>query len=155
MARKLGIIGVVASAIVLVLGLMTWVSAGTDISGNATIDVIERPGEDHVIDVGKRGDSPGDIFTFDDPLYDQTNTNKVGRLQGECTRVNPARGRWECSWTALLEGGQIMVEGPFYDNKDGVSAVTGGTGLYRNARGSVEEIALPHYVYEPIFHLTD
>ena len=31
--------------------------------------------------------------------------------------------------------GQLTVEGPFYDTKDSVLAVTGGTGDYATARG--------------------
>jgi allene oxide cyclase len=35
---------------------------------------------------------------------------------------------WECIWTTLLPRGQITVEGPFYDTRDSVLAITGGTG---------------------------
>ena len=31
-----------------------------------------------------------------------------------------------------------MVEGPFYDAKDSVVAITGGTGRYRKARGTMK-----------------
>ena len=36
-----------------------------------------------------------------------------------------------------MAGGSITVEGPFFDTHDSVFAVTGGTGVYRNARGSM------------------
>ena len=49
---------------------------------------------------------------------------------------------YECNFTTLLAAGQIVVEGPFYDSKDSVLAITGGTGRYRNARGSMELQAL-------------
>src|SRR5215211_7503037 len=45
---------------------------------------------------------------------------------------------WECAWTTLLPRGQLTVEGPFYDTRDSVLAITGGTGAYENARGSME-----------------
>ena len=46
---------------------------------------------------------------------------------------------WECSWTTFLHKGQITVQGPFYDDgSDSTLAITGGTGAYRNARGSME-----------------
>ncbi len=45
---------------------------------------------------------------------------------------------YECTWTTLLPKGQLTVEGPFYDKKDSVLAITGGTGRYRNARGFME-----------------
>ena len=45
---------------------------------------------------------------------------------------------WECVWTTFLPRGQLTVEGPFYDTKDSVLAITGGSGDYANARGSME-----------------
>jgi hypothetical protein len=45
---------------------------------------------------------------------------------------------WECFWTLRLEDGQITVEGPFYDTGDSVMAVTGGTGKYAGAKGSMK-----------------
>ena len=44
---------------------------------------------------------------------------------------------WECIWTLTLAEGQITVEGPFYDTADSVLAVTGGTGEYAEASGSL------------------
>ena len=41
-------------------------------------------------------------------------------------------------WTTFLPGGQIVVAGPFYDAKDSTLAITGGTGRYRNARGTMD-----------------
>jgi allene oxide cyclase len=40
-------------------------------------------------------------------------------------------------WTMLLKGGQITVEGPFMDEGDSLFAVTGGTGKYAGAKGSM------------------
>jgi hypothetical protein len=42
---------------------------------------------------------------------------------------------WECFWTTSLSGGQITVEGPFYDAGPSKLAITGGTGAYAGARG--------------------
>ena len=51
----------------------------------------------------------------------------------------PDRGRkaWECSWTTTLAGGSLVVEGPFYDTKDSVLAITGGTGKWMGAHGQM------------------
>ena len=46
-----------------------------------------------------------------------------------------AGAAYECIWTTFLASGQITVEGPFYDKKNSVLAITGGTGAYANARG--------------------
>ena len=53
--------------------------------------------------------------------------------------MRTAAGRaWECQWSISLPGGQITVEGPFYDGRDSVLAITGGTGKYRNASGQMK-----------------
>jgi hypothetical protein len=57
--------------------------------------------------------------------------------QGNCIRTNPARGEWQCSWTNKLADGQITVEGPFYDTRDSRLAIIGGTGIYRDAHGTM------------------
>ena len=41
-------------------------------------------------------------------------------------------------WTTLLPGGQITVEGPYYDDgTDSALAITGGTGRYTGAEGTM------------------
>ncbi|MEX2420784.1 MAG: Allene oxide cyclase, partial [Actinomycetota bacterium] len=48
---------------------------------------------------------------------------------------------WECRWINFLEGGSLTVEGPFFDASPSALAVTGGTGAYRGARGSMRLVA--------------
>ena len=101
-----------------------------------TVHVIEHARSDTVIDTGKTGDTSGDLLTFHNPVFDAANAKQVGRDQGQCTRI-VAGSSWECTWTTFLPGGHITVEGPFFDTRDSVVAVTGGTGVYRNARGAM------------------
>jgi allene oxide cyclase len=113
--------------------------AGSSSAQPATqIKVIEHAVSDHVVDTGKKGDSSGDLLTFHNKVYDSTDKTVAGKDQGTCVRESPKAGSWECMWTTFLEGGQITVEGPFYDNKDSVVAVTGGTGTYASATGSMD-----------------
>ena len=70
-------------------------------------------------------------------MFDAANAQKVGTDQGYCLRV-VAGASYECTWTTFLPGGQIVVAGPFYDAKDSTLAITGGTGRYRNARGTMD-----------------
>ncbi len=70
-------------------------------------------------------------------MFDATNATKAGTDQGYCVRV-VAGTSYECTWTTILPGGQIVVAGPFYDAKDSTLAITGGTGRYRDARGTME-----------------
>jgi allene oxide cyclase len=116
------------------------VAAGSStphITQPTTLHVIEHPVTDTVINTGPKGDSTGDLLTFHNRLYNATNTKVIGRDQGSCIRINPARGSWECMWTNFVPGGHITVEGPFFDTRDSVVTITGGTGGYRNVRGQM------------------
>ena len=77
-----------------------------------------------------------DLLTFHNELFDEANAKVVGSDQGDCVRIE-AGVSWECRWVNVLEGGSITVEGPFFDAKGSALAITGGTGLYRGARGSM------------------
>ncbi len=129
-------------------------SASSQLTAPTTITVVEHSEHDTVIDVGKKGDSTGDILTFHNAVYDATDTAKAGKNQGQCVRERPRAGTWECWWTTSLRDGQITVEGPFSDTEDTVFAVTGGTGLYANARGSMNVKAIHGGAkYRQTFHL--
>src|SRR5262245_2595796 len=115
------------------LGLQTGaVSADAD----EELALVERATSDKVIDLGDKGDSAGDILTFADPVYDAKNETQVGSDSGWCVRIVAGQS-WECTSTTILQTGQITVHGPFYDTKDSVLAVTGGTGAFANVRGEM------------------
>ena len=47
------------------------------------ITVLEHATHDNIVDVGKEGDSTGDIYTYHNDLYDETDTTKVGADNGD------------------------------------------------------------------------
>ena len=148
---------IVAGAMVIVL-VAAYVAQARSTHAHArattTVHVIERATTDLVVDTGPSGDSSGDLLTFANDVFDETNTDKVGRDQGDCIRINVTEGSWECRWITFLKGGAITVEGPFFDAKDSVMAITGGRGKYKDARGSMELKALLDLSgYDFIFHL--
>jgi allene oxide cyclase len=102
-----------------------------------TVTVIEHALDDTTTDTGATGDSVGDILTFANPVYDAADRKQVGTNQGFCLRVVLGKS-YECTWTTFLKGGQIVVQGPFYDAKGSTLAVTGGTGIYRDVRGDMK-----------------
>jgi allene oxide cyclase len=104
--------------------------------GGNTIHVIEHATTDAVTN-GSPADAVGNILTFGNDVFDSANASKVGTDQGSCIRIVVGKS-WECTWTTLLPAGQLMVEGPFYDTADSTLAITGGTGAYRNVRGSMD-----------------
>jgi allene oxide cyclase len=101
------------------------------------IEVVEHALSDATLDLGAKGDSVGDLLTWSNPIFDAANKTQIGTDQGYCVRVSVGKS-WECTWTTLLKDGQIMVEGPFYDDKDSLFAIIGGTGKYAGARGSMK-----------------
>jgi len=137
---KRGIIGMVVGIALTgaVLAVTASGSTRSHSAGHVRLHLIEHPVNEHVIDLPPTGvDSQGDQFPFSNLLFDRSNSHQVGRDQGNCIRTNPNRGEWQCSWTNKLPNGQITVEGPFYDTRDSVLAIIGGTGRYRDASGQM------------------
>jgi allene oxide cyclase len=100
-------------------------------------------------------DAPGNELIFTNPVYNVANNHQVGHDEGFCTRLNPAKGSWECLWTTFLSNGQITVQGPFYDTRNSVLSITGGTGAYRDDRGQMRLLSRDNgKEYDFIFQLS-
>jgi allene oxide cyclase len=100
------------------------------------IKVVERPVGETTVHHGAKVDSIGDLLVFANGIYDAANKKQIGTDQGYCVRTVVGKS-WECFWTLILKAGQITVEGPFLDTGDSLMAITGGTGKYAGARGSM------------------
>jgi allene oxide cyclase len=103
----------------------------------ATVHVIEHAITDSEIPSGGGKDVKGNVLTFNNPVFDAADRKQVGHDEGFCVRLAPKQGIWECLWTIFLKGGQITVQGPFYDTRNSAMSITGGTGAYRNRRGQM------------------
>src|ERR1700735_3203621 len=101
------------------------------------IKVVERPVGETTVDLTTKGDSVGDMLVFANGVFDAANKNQIGTDQGYCVRTIVGKS-WECFWTLTLKAGQITVEGPFMDAGDSLMTVTGGTGKYAGAKGSMK-----------------
>ena len=122
----------------LALAAVMIAGCGSD-SSTSTIKLIEHAETDVVRHIGPAGeeDSAGDVLAFANPVFDEADRKQLGTDNGQCVRTAPGRA-WECIWTVKLSGGQITVEGPFYDGgKDSQLAITGGTDEYGNASGQM------------------
>jgi allene oxide cyclase len=102
-----------------------------------TVHVIEHAVTDTEVPSGGGKNKTGNVLTFHNKVFDAADKKQVGTDQGFCIRISPADGSWECLWTTFLAHGQITVEGPFFDTKNSVLAITGGTRAYRDARGEM------------------
>jgi allene oxide cyclase len=101
------------------------------------IKVVERPVGETTVDLGAKGDSIGDLLVFANGVFDSANKTQIGSDQGYCVRTIVGKS-WECNWTLTLKAGQITVEGPFMDEGDSLLVVTGGTGKFAGAKGSMK-----------------
>jgi len=101
------------------------------------VKVVERPVGETTVDLGAKGDSIGDLLVFANGIFDAANKAQIGSDQGYCVRIVVGKS-WECNWTMMLKGGQITVEGPFTDEGDSLLTITGGTGKYAGAKGSMK-----------------
>jgi allene oxide cyclase len=126
----------VLAAAILAFAVVNATAGSSRSREGGTIHVIEHATSDAVTN-GTAGDSGGNILTFANDVFDSANAKKVGTDQGYCVRIEVGKS-WECNWTTFLPGGQITVEGPFLDTGDSTVAITGGTGAYRNVRGSMQ-----------------
>jgi allene oxide cyclase len=137
MQGKLRILLVLVACGLLVLLVVALATSSSGSPADPRVKVIEHATTDTVIDTGGAGDTSGDLLTFHNKVYGPHNARVVGHDLGTCIRINPGAGSWQCSWTTFLSGGQITVSGPFYDTRDSVLAIIGGTGVYAHATGTM------------------
>jgi len=88
----------------------------------------------------------GDRFTGRSRVEDPATGERAGRVLFDCVAttvivVEQRKGTWMCTYVLELPEGHINLQG---EDPAGVGshifAVTGGTGLYRNARGDADEV---------------
>ena len=143
MKRVLSIVVPLGGILVLIVAVSAWASgsghegSGHGAAGGKTLTVIEHATTDTTTDTGAPKDSVGDILTFANDVFDANDAAKVGTDNGYCLRTVKGAA-YECNWTTFLPGGQIVVEGPFLDAAKSTLAITGGTGRYRGARGTMD-----------------
>jgi allene oxide cyclase len=155
MKRLLKIALPVAATAALLVAVMAWASPGHGKAQHVkTIALVEHATTDATTDTGEKGDSVGDVLTFSNELRDASDTKTVGQDQGYCIRTLVGQS-YECNWTNLFGGGQITVEGPFYDTSDSTLTITGGTRKFRGAKGSMTLKSLEGGTkYSFVFHIT-
>jgi len=154
MRRIAGLTGVGILLVAALVVAATGAASGHGHHGKGkTIRVVERATTDTTVDNAPTGDSVGDLLAFGNGLFDHRNQKKVGTDQGSCVRTVVGQA-YECSWTNSLAKGQIVVQGPFLDAGDSVLAITGGTGAYRNARGTMDLHARSATEFEFTFHIS-
>ncbi|WP_239014920.1 dirigent protein [Archangium violaceum] len=92
-----------------------------------------RSGIASPVDLGAPGDSPGDMFVFDQPLLNAAREN-IGSNSGFCIRTLPGQFS-ECQWTLTMADGSITVAGREAESGPSSIPIVGGTGAYEGASG--------------------
>ena len=72
------------AALALVVSLVSVSVAGPNVT---RLVVVEHATTDTVVDLTTNGDSNGDLITFHNELFDETDTDVVGTDQGDCVRI--------------------------------------------------------------------
>jgi hypothetical protein len=135
MRGKLAIAIAATAVIALGLGISVAMSS-PKISSPTTLKFKDKTMQQRFVDVdGSRSFSLGDEFVFTDALLKAGNV--VGHGGGHCIATGKHPSRFECEATFKLAGGSIGLQTTFIGEPHHIRLiVTGGTGTYRNARGS-------------------
>lgn len=126
---------------------------GRSIRVTANVEVGEE------LDLGDPGRSIGDQFIFRGRLLSVDDPDRVvGRFSEVCIITDLERNAGLCSLTAVLEKGQIAVQGEQQGIPAPVSvtnAITGGTGEFRKAQGQMTLRVLSAATWDITFQLKD
>lgn len=144
MRRKLMALGVVTALVGSGVVIGTMVPAASQQGGTITVCDQNRTGYNKDISVGKKGFSPGDFSVFTDKLLNPQTGRGAGRLVGRAVIVKvlrkPNDALFIADLTTYFPKGKITWYGPgkFRGFRTGLKlAITGGTGIYNQARGGV------------------
>lgn len=135
MRGKLAIAIATTAVIALGLGISVAISS-PKISSPTTLQFKDKTLQQRFVDVdGSRSFTLGDEFVFTDALMKAGKV--VGHGGGHCIATGKRPPRFECEATFKLAGGSIGLQTTFIGEPRHIRLiVTGGTGTYRNARGS-------------------
>lgn len=83
------------------------------------------------------GDSLGQELIFTAMVYPPGGSAAIGRSQGTCLRSQPGNGEvYNCQLTFVLPAGTVYALALASHNGPAAGIIAGGTGSYKNARGS-------------------
>jgi|SRR6185436_11923194 len=98
------------------------------------------------LDLGDPGPSVGDQYVFGGDVSKHQGGTPIGRMSGQCATISGTE--MLCTSSFTFNGGQISFQAlvdvtVFFAGQPFEFAVTGGTGPYRKARGTVTGQILP------------
>jgi len=123
----------------LIISALTGLTACTPEAPQSLITIADaRIHTARFVDIGKSGDSVGDILTFDQPLLDK-DMAEIGNNSGMCIRTR-IKHSFQCQWTLTFKDGSIQVAGREYDQGTSTISIIGGTGMYAGITGEMDSV---------------
>jgi hypothetical protein len=101
------------------------------------LHLISRQKSLQVIDIGKKGPSPGDQVI--ETTVDFQHGKPVDRSVINCVDITVSKSGFEvlCHGAMIFKNGQVEIQGETNFHEPFTVAVTGGTGAYQNVGGQV------------------
>jgi len=154
MYKSLGICGAIVAALAVSSAAPATGDGGHDDEGSDSIEVMSTDTEEAFLDLGEPDLSLGDEFVFSSELT-QDDT-PVGHTGVVCTITSVEMAESQCVGIAWLDdSGQITVQGLIADEPEVFElAITGGTGAYEGAGGTLEVQTLSETEELLTFNLT-
>ena len=134
--RKL--VPLVAVLALVVVGSGTLASASSSQTPTLSLIAVDIPKSVRPVDVGARGESPGDAIFFRETLI--RDGRRAGSSEVMCVSVSRDLGR--CHGTLRLGGGTLEASGGTHFGGRFNLPVVGGTGTYAGASGVLTVIAV-------------
>ena len=138
-------------------------SASSERSSGDVLRLVGKEVSSHFLDLGDADFSEGDQFVFTNDLV--RGDRKIGEDGGWCIvsrLTQEGANTWECHGVNSLPGGQITVQGIVtYGPDEEIKAepyqfaITGGTGKYRDAGGTVQIKEVSSEELHLIFRISD
>jgi hypothetical protein len=125
-------------------GIAVLPASGQDQPSTRTLAFVttEKASDGKFIDAKPTGTSVGDGFLLSSLMH--RDGKVAGRVEGQCVLLDRTYHAQMCTITAILADGRITLQGAGLDKKlagvggtDEVYAITGGTGAYVGATGSM------------------
>jgi hypothetical protein len=149
MKRRLALLSMPVALGIAALALVPGEGGAQQATGERTISLVEKGASQFAVvdnpprDIRKHGPSAGDMFVFTRSLYDES-AKKVGGVTAKCT-VTPVRTTTLCEGVFALADGSIFGSGLSKDSSlKTVIAISGGTGAYEGARGTITTVNRSH-----------
>ena len=142
MRKRLAALGVLVAVVGVGVANLMLTPASSQVTANRFTVTFPKASPDDIIDVGKKGFSPGDMLIFRGNLT--RSGKRVGYIWTKASVLRPKGSLSLAEATFRIFGkGQLTAQGRIYFSRknQGKLAITGGTGDYRRASGTVGSTA--------------